>query len=235
MSLPLDKVQHFEYKDYKYQYTKQTTREKGKNNDIRDYREPGKTMLSVDGGFSFEIGKISESIPDDLKDYTQQLRSGYNFSVGITSWFDEEVGVGFKYQNFLSRNELHGDLTLKYGKLSDNVKVSLYAPSINLRVNYRNGTSFFNNYYLGYISYKNEAVVQKPCTIKGGTVAAGIDGGYEVELGDHFLLAFQGSLVAGVLKKVNIYDGGGVRTMHLEKGSYESLYRVDFSIGLRFR
>jgi hypothetical protein len=78
-------------------------------------------------------------------------------------------------------------------------------------------------------------VMFNPYKITGNTIGIGLEGGYDIELFSNFLVGFQASFLAGGINKVKVDDGHTVQTINLEKGSYESLYRIDFSISLRFK
>lgn len=199
-------------------------------------------QFSIDGGLSLEIARLAESIPDDLIDYYQNLKSGFNIGASIFYYLDETVGIGIKYHCFLSSNNIENvNFTDPFGRthlgnLSNKLKISFYGPSFSLRYLYGKGqSSFYSNYYAGYIHYKDDAVMFDSYKITGGTIGLGIEGGYDIELSPNFLIGFQASLLAGGIRKFKVDDGQNVQTINLEEDSYESLLRIDFSIGIRFK
>lgn len=58
--------------------------------------------------------------------------------------------------------------------------------------------------------------------------------GYDVKLSEDLSLGFQFSILRGLLTKYDLTDGGYTEEIQLEKDSYESLNRIDFSVGLVF-
>ncbi len=209
------------------------------NSNIGEFKH---LQISIDGGFSIEAARLSESIPEELKDYYEKLKSGYNLNARIDYYFDKTLGIGIKYLGFYSSNKINNvniedqNGTMHNGRLSDNLKISFYGASFTNRSLYGNGqSSFYSSYYFGYVRYEDDAVMYYPYKISGNTIGMGIEGGYDVELFDNFLIGFQASALIGAIKKLNVNDGHSVRTINLEKGSYESLFRVDFSIGIRFK
>ncbi len=205
-------------------------------------REFNSLLISFDGGFSYEVAKLAESIPDDLMDYYQDLKSGSNIGAGISYYPDETVGMGIKYQCFMTSNYLENANVSSptgltgYGALSDHLRISLYGLSFTLRSlkGHHPGT-YYLTYYAGYVRYRDNAVFVKPYKIIGNTIGMGMDTGVDIELAENFLIGFQASFLAGGIRKFKVDNGNRVQTVILEKGSFESLYRIDLSIGLRLK
>jgi hypothetical protein len=229
----------YNIKTYKYNYFQKGDNPKNRDAGNTEFRP---FQLSLEGGLGLTLGKLDEDIPDILTSYYKNLRSGFKLGVGMDYYLSETFGIGLKYRRFMTSNKIDNvTITNPYGQtrsgiLSDNLKISFYAPSFSMRSLYGNGQSaFYISYYAGYINYKDDALIVDPYTITGGTIAFGMDAGYDLELSDHFLLGFQASLISGVLKKFKFDDGTSVQTITLDKGNYESLSRLDFSICLKLR
>ncbi len=90
------------------------------------------------------------------------------------------------------------------------------------------------NLSLGYLGYVNNKTVIDRYQMTGGTVGLALDLGYDIGLSKNLSLGFQISSVTGMLSKYKWNDGAAIRTIQLEKGEYESLNRLDFSVGLRY-
>jgi hypothetical protein len=199
-------------------------------------------QISIEGGLSLEIARLVESIPKELTGYYQNLKSGYNIGGSVLFYLDETIGIGLKYQCFLSSNSIENvSFTdplgrVHTGDLSDKLKISFFGPVFSTRYPFGKGqNSVYTNYFAGPIFYKDDAIMPDPYKITGATIGLGAEGGYDIEISPNFLIGFQASLLAGVIKSVKIVNGQKVQSITLEKGSYESLLRIDFSIGLRFR
>jgi hypothetical protein len=65
-------------------------------------------------------------------------------------------------------------------------------------------------------------------------VGLSFDIGYDFALSENLSLGFHISSLTGTLFEYVWNDGGRTETIKLEKGEYESLNRIDFSVGLRF-
>ena len=50
--------------------------------------------LALNGGYSYITVKLAESIPQDFKQYSKELKSGYHLGGDLTFYFSEMLGVG---------------------------------------------------------------------------------------------------------------------------------------------
>lgn len=90
------------------------------------------------------------------------------------------------------------------------------------------------NLGLGYMGYRDDAVIIDNYTLKGGTLGISWDIGYDLGISRTFALGFQIAYLGGILTQYELSDGNTTQTVELTKGNYESLSRIDLSIGLRF-
>ena len=197
--------------------------------------------LSLNGGFSYETGKVDQNQDAAFIDYFKKLKSGYHFGADLTYYFLESIGVGAKYQRFMTSNSLDNIYiedsfgNRRYGQLADNIKISFYGPSISSRLISANKKNcFLLSYALGYIGYKNNSVLVDEYLITGNTFGMDMDIGYDIGITDKLQVGLQISMFSGYLTSYKLNDGTTTETINLTKGNYESLYRIDFSIGIRF-
>lgn len=198
--------------------------------------------ISIDGGFSLRLGKLPEDLPEELIDYYKNLKYGYNIGLSLYYYIDMTVGIGIKYHTFMSSNYID-NVTFSdpygqtyTGRLSDKIKISFFGPAISIPLPSATGlSSFYTNYFIGYARYKNNALIPESYKITSGTVGLGVDGGYETELFSNFLIGFQASIWAGGFNKFKVDNGYKVQTIDLEEDKFESFYRIDFSLGIRFK
>ena len=90
------------------------------------------------------------------------------------------------------------------------------------------------NLSLGYMGYSNDKVIIDKYKMTGSTMGLSFDVGYDIGLSENLSLGFQISFLTGTLFEYDWNDGRKTETIKLEKGEYESLNRIDFSVGLRF-
>lgn len=80
---------------------------------------------------------------------------------------------------------------------------------------------------IDYMRYSNDKVI-----VDHYKMTVGLS--YDIGLSESLSLGFQISYLTGNLSQYEIDNGTTTETIKLERGSYESLNRFDFSVGLRF-
>lgn len=197
--------------------------------------------IAVNSGYSYQTAKVAESVPSDFKDYIKKLKSGHHFGGDLTYYYTEPLGFGIKYYIFKSSNNLDNIYVedsngyRRYGKMSDDITISYIGPSYSTRlINHDKSKAFLMNLSLGYMGYSNDKVIIDNYKMTGSTMGLSFDIGYDIGLSKNLSLGFQLSFLTGTLFEYDWYDGTKTETINLEKGEYESLNRIDFSVGLRF-
>lgn len=221
---------------FQYYQTSEVPKEK-----VVGYENYQHFRLAVNGGYSYQTAKVAENVPSDFKDYIKELKSGYHFGGDLTYYFTEPLGFGIKYYLFKSSNSLdniyvediNGNRT--YGKMSDDLTISFIGPTFSTRLlSHDKKNAFLMNLSLGYMGYSNDKVIIDKYKMTGSTMGLSFDVGYDIGLSENLSLGFQISFLTGTLFEYDWNDGTKTETIKLEKGEYESLNRIDFSVGLRF-
>jgi len=231
--------------DYKYGYYQisdlyEEDVDKYEGNAVR-YNDYQHFRFAVNGGYSYMTAKIDKSVPADFKKYVKEMKTGYHFGGDISYYFSESLGVGGKCYIFKTSNSLD-DVYLedlngyrRYGKMSDDMTITFIGPLFSTRLlNWNKRNAFLMNLSLGYMGHSKNAVLIDKYKITGSTVGISFDIGYDIGLSKNFSLGFQLSFLSGTMDKYNLSNGGQTETIKLEKGKYENLSRIDFSVGLRF-
>lgn len=197
--------------------------------------------ISANGGFSYQTARVAESVPADFKDYISELKTGYHFGGDLTYYFTEPLGFGVKYYLFKSSNSLDNiyledtDGIRTYGAMSDDLTISFIGPAFSTRfLNHDKSNAFLMNMSLGYMGYSNDKVIVNDYKMTGSTMGLAFDIGYDIGLSENLSLGLQISLISGLLFEYSWDDGIAKETIDLKEGEYESLHRIDFSIGLRY-
>jgi len=197
--------------------------------------------IALNGGYSYQTAKVAESVPSDFKDYISELKSGYHFGGDLTYYFTEPLGFGFKYYLLKSSNSLDNiyledtDGNRTYGKMSDDLTISFVGPTFSTRfLSHNKKNALLMNLSLGYIGYSNDKIIIDEYKMTGSTMGLSFDIGYDIGLSENLSLGFQISFLSGTLFEYDWNDGSKTETIDLEEGEYESLNRIDFSVGLRF-
>ena len=229
-------IQDVKYHQYNYYQTSVVPIDK-----IIGYKEKyPRFRAALNGGWSYRLAKLSNNIPSDFEQYSKELKSGYSYGLDLSYYFSEQLGFGFKYSNFNSKNEIdivstYPDGSTLYGKMSDNISINFIGPFFSTRfLNANKRNCFLMNLGIGYLGYKNDAILISNYKLKGNTVGFCWDIGYDIGLSKNFALGFQASYTAGTLREYELSDATKVQTIKLDENNYENLSRIDLSIGLRF-
>lgn len=205
------------------------------------YKNYQQFRFALNGGYSYQTAKVAESVPADFKDYVKDLKSGYHFGGDLSYYFTEALGFGLKYYLFKFSNNLDNiyvediDGNRTYGKMSDDLTISFIGPSFSTRLlNHDKNNAFLMNLSLGYMGYKNNKVIVNDYIMTSSTMGLALDIGYDIGLSENLSLGFQISFLSGALFEYDWNDGSTTETIDLEESEYESLNRIDFSVGLRF-
>lgn len=195
--------------------------------------------FSAQGGYAYRVGKIDKSQDAVVVDHIKNLKHGITYGADATWFFMESLGVGLKYNSLkvCSSEQVtvtYDDGTQKSGLLEDKINIGFLGPIASYRVLSRNARSaFFMNVGLGYMEYKNCAVLIDPFIIKGGTMGYLYEIGYDLSITDRISLGAMMSFVSGTLTGYKTNQGESWNTVDLESDSYESLNHLNLSIGLR--
>ena len=208
-------------------------------NFIEDETYYPRFRVAVSVGWSYRTARLSPDINPEFTEYFRQLKTGIHYDVGLTYYFKEQWGLGLKYNEFLSSNEMNNvyytERPTVSGKMSDNIRIKFIGPIYSSRIyNPVNNHCFLIDAGIGYVDYRqNKYVISTPISFKGGTAGAYWSIGYDVGLSDSFALGFQLTLLTGVLTQYTVFDGTSTYTEKLDKDKYENLSRIELSIGLR--
>lgn len=201
-----------------------------------------KWMISISGGYSYRIAKIHPDVPSDMVGYMNKLKSGYHLSGDITYFISKEYGIGLKYSTFRASNEMSNVYLIyedgsqsRVGTISDDMNISFYAPSLSYRLpNKRNTAELVSTLSTGIIHYKNESVAIDPYLYTGITLGFQLSLGYNIKTSENMAIGFKASYLGGTILEYEIDDGSKIETIELEPENYETMRRLDISIGLRF-
>lgn len=84
------------------------------------------------------------------------------------------------------------------------------------------------------MNYKNNAILMDSFTLEGNTVGLAFDIGYEIGISSNLSIGCNATFYSGFLTNIESNDGVTLMDIELEPGEFESLHRLDFSVGLRY-
>lgn len=219
--LPMDQIS-----SHQYNYYPETQAPEVKKIRYNDY---SRWRIAFNGGFSKHTAKISKDVPYNEREYVEDLMSGKNFSADVNYYFSESIGAGFKYLNFTSSTDVY---TSSYQSEEVNMDIKFIGPCVSTRLyNANKKNALFMNMGIGYVGYNFDG---NAALLKGKTAGLLYDLGYDIGISEKMSIGLQLSYLSGQLTQIDMIQGNYKETVKLEEGSYESLHRLDFSVGIRF-
>lgn len=195
--------------------------------------------FSVQSGYGYRVGRVDRSQDQVLVDHAKKLKHGFMFGADATCYFMGTLGVGLKYSALSSSaNEsvtvTFEDGNVESGQMKDNIRISFIGPMASYRMMCRDGRdTFLMNLGLGYLGYRNDAVLIDPYVIKGGSLGYLYELGYDLGITDKVSIGASFGYISGSLFSYEAYSEGAWRTVSLDSDSYESLTHLQLSIGVR--
>lgn len=187
--------------------------------------------LLADGGFSYRLFVVNDSISSELEEYQKNKKKGYNFSIEPV-WYSENNGFGIKYNIFLSkmsadsikvssieRMSISEDIKIHYLGLQYHKIIVFALSDISLNASAGVGALFYRN--------KKTEYKIKQTYLKGRTYA--LNASLKIEYALHpklILFAGAGIFIANIKEAME-----NEITVFYNPG--ESLTRLDLNIGVR--
>lgn len=229
--LPFSQVKHHQYNYYKVADV-EVSQEKYKKTEL-PFR------IAINGGWSHRFGKIPNDFNSEMRQYLKELKSGGNYGIDISYYITDTQGFGFKYSKYRSKNS-HNDIMANdgsgYTHISDDISINFIGTFWATRFfDFNRKNCFIFDLGLGYIGYKNDAFIFSDLTMKGSTLGMAMNAGYDIALTQKLAVGAQISLLLGTLSEYKVSNGINTERIQLEKDKYESLSRIDISVGLRYR
>lgn len=179
------------------------------------------------GGYSRRIARTSDQVPSGARSYINKMKSGYTLGGDIHYFLSEPFGLGAKYN--------HSHYQYKTDGFQDKVNLNYFAVSALNRFILRSGSEVYMGGNIGYQAYKDQISANgESVNITGGTAGVGLEVGYGMKVSDGSKLYLNLSLLSGTITKVNVENGGRKETVKLEKEEYESLARLELTLGVVF-
>ena len=205
--------------------------------DLSVQEELPKWRISASVGGSYQVGSIPDGLGAVEREQVKALQWGLSYDADITRYFHGTLGVGIKYNSFRSSHQQNivatmGDGSTRSGLLSDKINIWFVGAILSSREFTRGRSCWILNSGLGYMGYRDDAVLIDPFAQTGGTLGVMADAGYELALTKTLKLQALFSAYVGTLRSLTVTEGGRSNHYSLDKDEYISLTHLDLKIGL---
>jgi hypothetical protein len=198
-----------------------------------------KFRFALNGGYSYRLGKISDQLTGDARNYMKKLKSGFNVGADAMYYFNPKMGVGVKYNRFQASHSDVIPVRTSTGQMRtnvmDNIAINFFAATFGTRVFNAAGTNAFHaNIALGYLGFRDNGWLNvDKLILTGGTLGIGWDIGYDIRLTSKLSAGAQLSLISGKLNSFMKEDSNSREKVTLTDDQKENLSHLNLSLGLR--
>ncbi len=213
------------------------------------FAQQGKVRLGMNFGYSYRTAELAGNIPNDLKSYAEDLKSGTTLDFNLGYNVKEIWGLGVTFSQFHSKNSITSD-NLQFFDISgnqirntsDNIKITFIAPEFYsiLPIGGNEKHLFLGSVSIGYLGYNNKSTIGNASVdFEGSTVGFGVNLGYEFKITPIIAIGANAGFITGSLSEFKISGGGESRTISVEDATLgaqerENLSRINLSFGLKF-
>ncbi|HHT03575.1 MAG TPA: hypothetical protein GX005_04545 [Bacteroidales bacterium] len=205
-----------------------------------------KHNFSMDLGYSYRLSAEPNELFQNQtynSDHYSKLRHGFQINFAYDYAFKPSLAFGFKTSAFTSGNSLSSDADL-LANSGVNVKDDMYIFYVGPSFKYifpifSDRYNFYARATIGYMSLRNSEIkvgisptltsISQSSVYTGHNFGWGIDGGIDYSINDFLSVGFNAGLLGANINKLTV--GEDKQTL---KHS-ESLYRLDFSLGVRIK
>ena len=204
--------------------------------------EIGRFRTSIEFGYSYRFGEVSDNLPNDVKEYAKDLKNGTTLYISAGYFIQETWGLGAYFSRFSSDNS--GRITSPTDSNAkvdtrDDINITFIAPQFLYRsLSANNKHSLLSTFSIGYLGYKDDGIVGgNSLEITGGTVGIGVGLNYDFHITPSFAIGAGANFIAGSVSKLKVSVNGQSQTLEVEEFSgedRENLSRINLSAGIRF-
>lgn len=202
--------------------------------------------LFVGGGIAVRTGSVEQGLPQYIKDYFDELRSGYHIKLGMDYFFNgTNFCIGARYSRMAASAELNdvtvivpfldGSVRTYTGKISSDYSISNYSTHVGMRIvlNDENHSKFLFGGGIGMMTYEdfghgfNISTLQfEDLIYQGRAFSVLLDLGFDIYLAKNLFLNIHTDFGLGILDEVEF---NGTR---VDLETPEDLSHVNISLGL---
>lgn len=201
--------------------------------------------ISLNGGYSYNLGVSKSNSNPRIQNYYSQLKSGYNAGGEIQYLpFNGVLGFGINYDYIISQNSMDGVLlnngqSSVMGIMSDKKNIQYIGPSVTLITRQIKNDLTKDALILslggGYMNFHDtQQVVTYNYQIDGATAGLRLAVGFDHFITKSMAIGLRVSLISGLLREYDKFDGTSVEHVRLNSNSYVNLSQFNISLGLSF-
>lgn len=201
--------------------------------------------ISLQGGMGYRLGKLVDNLETVEQQHLKNMRLGWIYGADVTYFFNEYFGLGVKFQNLYTSDQMPASATdtetgkVTNGYLENYDNIWFAGPMFTYRLPSRNRkNAFFARVGLGATGYSDWGrYVKQDLTYseKGMTVGLMYELGYDFGIAKNLSIGASLTFLNAGMNSFDVTDSNGNTTRQtLEANKLESLGYIGLSFGLRY-
>lgn len=199
----------------------------------------GSLWIGAVTGPSLLLEKAADSLPPEIQDYFNKLRSGWHYGFETEYFINDYFGIGAKYTMFNTKQEADSIVveffsSKFYIDISNDMSINALSPMVFGKLPLlQNKLSLTAGIGPAWLFYRNIGkAVGDSVMLKGSSPGLSSSLRISFEVLPNLQVGLQGNYIHAFLKEFTQDDGTTQQLITLEKENYQNISRIDFSFGL---
>jgi hypothetical protein len=201
----------------------------------------GTLWIGAMAGPGLLIEKAPDSLIPELRDFANELRSGWHYGFETEYFFNKYVGIGAKYVRFNTSQEVDSLVieifsNIYYFDLSSSMNIHSLSPMVYGKLPlFNDKLTVTGGLGPAWLFYRNLGKVVGDTTMLRGSspgLATTLRASCNILSG--LSIGLQGNYTRAFLKEFTKDDGSSQQVVKLEKENYQNLSRIDLSLVLMY-
>ncbi len=198
-------------------------------------------ILSLGGGYSRLLAPAQEGLSTEEQDYINTMRNAMHLSASIACFWSATVGISAEYHSMSGakasgtmRFPVSADSSIT-GPVEDDLTLTFIGANLETLVPLSTRTSLYTSLGLGYLKYRNDAVIIERALVTGNTFALNLRLGVDVELSKKVGLGIQLGYLMAKVDRLEYDFGYGKLNLQLPSSQAQNVSHLDAGMALRLR
>lgn len=198
-------------------------------------------ILSLGGGYSRLMAPAQEGLSAEDEDYINTMRNAMHLSASIGYFWSATMGISAEYHSMMGakangtmRFPINADSAIT-GPIEDDLTLTFVGANLETFSLISTKTSLHAAVGLGYLKYRNDAVIIERVLVTGSTIAFNLGIGVDVELSKKVGLGIQLGYLMAKVDRLEYDFGYGKLNVQLPNSQAQNVSQLDAGLALRLR
>lgn len=198
-------------------------------------------LLELSVGYSRLTAPAQEGLSAEEKDYIDRMRNAMHLSASIGYFWSATMGISAEYHSMMNAKAtgtisfpVSADSSVT-GPVEDDLTLTFIGANLETISPISLRTSFYASVGIGYLKYRNDAVIIERAVVTGHTFALNLRLGVDVELSKKVGAGIQVGYLLARMDRLEYDFGYGKLNVQLPNSQAQSVNHLDAGLALRLR